>query len=151
MVYHFKVHSEDNGYWAECLELEGCSTEGDTMEELRQNAEEALNLYLEEPEDSTAIPPLPQSHTGAEIMEVTVDPELALSVLLRGLRAEHNYTQRDVAEKLGMKNVAVLNNYVKALKDKGIIYKDRYNNYKYIDVVSPKSKLEGIEFTFTAE
>ena len=56
-----------------------------------------------------------------------------------------------VVEKLGMKNVAVLNNYVKALKDKGIIYKDRYNNYKYIDIVSPKSKLEGIEFTFTAD
>lgn len=55
-----------------------------------------------------------------------------------------------VVEKLNMKNVAVLNNYVKALKDKGIIHKDRYNNYKYIDVVSPKTKLEGIEFSFTA-
>lgn len=56
-----------------------------------------------------------------------------------------------VAEKLGMKNVAVLNNYVKALKDKGIIRKDRYNNYKYIEVVSPKTKLDGIEFVFSTE
>jgi predicted RNase H-like HicB family nuclease/DNA-binding XRE family transcriptional regulator len=105
MVYHFKVHAQDNGYWAECLELEGCATEGDTMEELRQNAEEALNLYLEEPEDSTAVPAPPQRHAGEEIINVPVDPELALSVLLRGLRAEHHYTQRDVAEKLGMKNL----------------------------------------------
>ena len=56
--------------------------------------------------------------------------------------------RKAVVETLGMKNVAVLNNYVKALKDKGIIYKDRYNNYKYIDVVSPKTKLDGIEFVF---
>lgn len=55
-----------------------------------------------------------------------------------------------VVEKLGMKNVAVLNNYVKALKDKGIIHKDRYNNYKYIDIVSPKSTLESIEFILSA-
>lgn len=51
-----------------------------------------------------------------------------------------------VAEKLGMKNVAVLNNYVKALKDKGIIRKDTFGNYKYLDIVSPKSQLESIEF-----
>jgi len=56
-------------------------------------------------------------------------------------------SRKVVVEKLGMKNVAVLNNYVKALKDKGIIFKDRYNNYKYIDIVSPKSTLDSIEFT----
>lgn len=54
--------------------------------------------------------------------------------------------RKAVAEKLGMKNVAVLNNYVKALKDKGIINKDSYGNYKYIDIVSPKTELESIEF-----
>lgn len=38
-------------------------------------------------------------------MEVPVDPQLALSVLLRRLRAEHHFTQKDVANKLGMKNI----------------------------------------------
>jgi len=57
--------------------------------------------------------------------------------------------RRIVAEKLGMKNVAVLNNYVKSLKDKGIIYKDQFGSYKYIDIVSPRMELESIEFTIS--
>lgn len=51
-----------------------------------------------------------------------------------------------VAEKLMMKNVAVLNNYVKALKDKGCIYKDGSGLYRYNDIVSPKEKVSSIEF-----
>ena len=58
-------------------------------------------------------------------------------------------SRKAVAEKLQMKNVAVLNNYVKSLKDKGIIYKDAYNSYKYIDIVSPRMDLDSIEFTLT--
>jgi len=54
-----------------------------------------------------------------------------------------------VAEKLGMKNVAVLNNYVKSLKDKGVIYKDQFGSYKYLDIVSPRMELESIEFTIS--
>ena len=54
-----------------------------------------------------------------------------------------------VAEKLNMKNVAVLNNYVKALKDKGVIYKDQFGSYKYLDIVSPRMELESIEFTIS--
>jgi len=57
--------------------------------------------------------------------------------------------RRIVAEKLGMKNVAVLNNYVKSLKDKGVIYKDQFGSYKYIDIVSPRMELESIEFTIS--
>ena len=59
MVYHFRVYEEDNGYWAECIELPGCKTEGDSIGDLSQNAEEALHLYLEESEDSSLSFPLP--------------------------------------------------------------------------------------------
>jgi predicted transcriptional regulator len=58
-------------------------------------------------------------------------------------------SRKIVVEKLGMKNTAVLNNYVKALKDKGVIYKDQFGNYKYLDIVSPRMELESIEFTIT--
>lgn len=57
--------------------------------------------------------------------------------------------RRLVAERLQMKNVAVLNNYVKSLKDKGVIYKDQFGSYKYLDIVSPKMELESIEFTIS--
>lgn len=46
MNYNFKIHSEDNGYWAECIELEGCNTQGDSLEELIKNIKEALEVYL---------------------------------------------------------------------------------------------------------
>jgi len=36
---------------------------------------------------------------------VPVDPQIALSVLLRNSRAQRHYTQQEVAEKLGMKNL----------------------------------------------
>lgn len=59
--------------------------------------------------------------------------------------------RRMVAERLEMKNVAVLNNYVKSLKDKGIIYKDQFGNYKYIDIVSPRRELTSIEFVIAKD
>jgi hypothetical protein len=34
MKYHFKVHKEMSGFWAECLELNGCITQADTQKEL---------------------------------------------------------------------------------------------------------------------
>lgn len=105
MTYHFKVHRAKDGYWAECLELPGCATEGDTRAELERNAHEALNLYLDEPADSTASFPLPKAVTGSGVLGVAVDPGLALSVLLRNYRLRHRYTQRQVARRLGMKNM----------------------------------------------
>jgi len=105
MTYHFKVHRAKDGYWAECLELKGCATEGDTREGLERNAKEALHLYLDEPADSTAAFPLPKPVTGAGILSIPVDPGIALSVLLRSYRLRHRYTQRQVARRLGMKNL----------------------------------------------
>lgn len=49
------VHSdEDGGFWAEVPSLPGCVTQGETMEELKTNLQEAIALWLEagEPEES---------------------------------------------------------------------------------------------------
>ncbi len=49
------IHSEDDGsYWAEVPSIPGCSTQGDTMEELIQNLHEAIEGCLAvdiEPQD----------------------------------------------------------------------------------------------------
>ncbi len=105
MVYHFKVHRSREGYWTECLELKGCLTQADSMEELRVNAREALNLYLDEPDDSRVTFPLPGRHRAKDIIAVPVDPGIAFSLLLRNYRIANNYTQKQVARKLGMKNL----------------------------------------------
>jgi predicted RNase H-like HicB family nuclease len=44
--------AEEGGFWAEVPALPGCVTQGETMEELRTNLEDAIRLWLEagEPE-----------------------------------------------------------------------------------------------------
>ena len=44
-AYPALIHNE-NGYWAEFPDLEGCQTVGDSFEELLGAASEALGLYL---------------------------------------------------------------------------------------------------------
>jgi len=42
------VHqAEEGGFWAEVPSLPGCRTQGDTMDELKSNLREAVELYLE--------------------------------------------------------------------------------------------------------
>lgn len=52
MDYHFKVYKEGKGFWAQCIELEGCITQAGNLKELKANMQEALNLYIEEAEGS---------------------------------------------------------------------------------------------------
>lgn len=103
MEYHFKIRREAEGYWGECVELKGCVSEGRTVDELKENLREALDLYLDEPEDSHLIVPMPRRHVrGKQVIAVPVDPQIALAVLLRQERRKRHWTQRDVAERLGV-------------------------------------------------
>jgi antitoxin HicB len=105
MRYHFKVHQEKKGYWAKCVELEGCLTQANTKKKLTENAQEALNLYLDEPENSKVIFPEPLSSVkGPEIIEVPVDPKIAFAMALRQERIKNHLTQNQVAKKLGFKS-----------------------------------------------
>ena len=106
MRYHFKVHKEKKGYWAECVELDGCFTQGDTKDGLQQNMEDALNLYLLEPEGSKALFPLPRkSVRGSNIVKVQVQPEIAFAFMVRYHRIKSKLTQKQAAKKLGVDNL----------------------------------------------
>ena len=39
--------AEEGGFWAEVPSLPGCRTQGDTMDELKVNLREAVELYLD--------------------------------------------------------------------------------------------------------
>ncbi len=41
------IEKDEQGYYAYCPGLEGCQTQGDTLEEVLDNAKEAIELYLE--------------------------------------------------------------------------------------------------------
>jgi predicted RNase H-like HicB family nuclease len=49
MLYKVNVviEKDECGYYAYCPELEGCQTQGDSIEEVLSNIKEAIELYLE--------------------------------------------------------------------------------------------------------
>ena len=81
MKYHFKVHKDGKFFWAQCIELEGCITQGLTMQELDKNMCEVLNLYIQEPDGSSDLTTLPDEtiKPGKGIVAVAVDPQIAFS------------------------------------------------------------------------
>jgi len=107
MRYHFKLHKEKGSFWAECIELPGCVTQGDTKEDLHTNMQEALNLYLEECDDSEDLAPLPKKSIKLtpSIAEVPVDPSVALAFSIRRQRIQQGLTQREAADQLGVKGI----------------------------------------------
>jgi predicted RNase H-like HicB family nuclease len=48
-TYNFSVviERDEDGYFVQCLELQGCHSVGDTYEEALKNIKEAIKLYLE--------------------------------------------------------------------------------------------------------
>jgi len=45
-VYPAIIHEEEGNYWVEFPDLDGCFTDGETLEETLENAEEVLGLFL---------------------------------------------------------------------------------------------------------
>lgn len=106
MKYHFKIQKEQTGYWAECIELIGCHTQADSMDDLKDNISEALNLFLSEPADSKTVFPLPKKKVrGSNVLSAKVDPRVAFAFHLRRLRLKHGLTQKETARRMGFKNL----------------------------------------------
>ncbi len=41
------IEEDEDGFYAYCPELKGCQSQGDTLEEVQNNIQEAVELYLE--------------------------------------------------------------------------------------------------------
>jgi len=60
-IYPAIFHAETEGYWVEFPNLEGCQTQGDTLEEAFSMAQEALGLYLASLEERKLPIPAPEN------------------------------------------------------------------------------------------
>jgi predicted RNase H-like HicB family nuclease len=106
MEYHFRVHEESDGLWAECIELEGCVTQGDDIADLERSAREALAVFLDEPAGSGVDIPLPkESVQEGNTFAIEISPEVAFGLVLRHYRMAHKLSQSDMAHKLGMNHI----------------------------------------------
>ena len=103
MKYRFKIHKEAGGFWAECLEIPGCVTQADSKEELFVNMEDAINIALQEPEDSHCLAALPNESykPSRSIAEVKVDPQVALGFTVR----YNNRIGRNIYEYFALKRL----------------------------------------------
>lgn len=107
MKYHFRIHKEGKVFWAECIELKGCYTQANSMEKLYRNMQEALSLYVQEPEDSKDLAPFPDEsiRKSKNVVEVALDPEVAFPFLVRYYRIKNGMTQQAAAKKMGYDKV----------------------------------------------
>ena len=65
------VHEEEGRYWASFPELPGCFTQGDTLDELRTNALEAVTGHLEALQAEGK--PLPETGITVEAVEAVLE------------------------------------------------------------------------------
>ena len=102
LEYPAIVHTEADGYWIEFPDLKGCITEGDTMEELLYNAQEALSLYLESFENRETLPESskPETIKADKIVMVEPLPDVLIPIMLKKIRKEKKLSQNDMAKML---------------------------------------------------
>ncbi|MBN1898380.1 MAG: type II toxin-antitoxin system HicB family antitoxin [Spirochaetes bacterium] len=66
------IEKDENGYFAYCPELEGCHTQGDTIDEALANIKEAIDLYIE-----TLSPEEAKQMLSKEILTTTMEIKVA--------------------------------------------------------------------------
>ncbi len=66
------IEKDEEGYYAYCPKLPGCQTQGDSLEEVKANIKEAVELYLETLSNSEK-----QALVSKEIMTMTLEVQVA--------------------------------------------------------------------------
>lgn len=66
------IEKDEFGYYAYCPDLEGCQTQGDTLDEVSENIKEAIELYLETLTEQEKI-----NLTAREIMTTSYEVSIA--------------------------------------------------------------------------
>lgn len=99
--------AEEGGFWAEGVgPIQGVFTQGETLEAVRENAREAISLFLEVLlDDGKPIPRPEPAREGAEM--IAPFPDVMAPILLRWVREDEGLTQAQLATRLGMSQQAV--------------------------------------------
>jgi antitoxin HicB len=99
--YPVRIHkAEEGGYWAEFPDLPGCVTEGDTLKETLDNAQEALSGWIASRFERNFEVPTASSIKGKNVHLVEPFPEVGIPLILRKIRTEIGWSQKEVAKKL---------------------------------------------------
>jgi len=116
--------AEEGGFIVEFPDLAGCITEGDTLEEAKEMAQDALTGWLDVMYEMNGKIPAPSKIDGANIHYIAPEPDVAIPILIRQLRQSKGLTQKQISEAIGIKyqayqrfeNPKTFNATVKTLK-----------------------------------
>jgi antitoxin HicB len=100
--YQAKIYKDGKSYSVEFPDLPGCISMGDTLEEAKTMAQDALSLYLEEAKDPQWTVPKPKTRKGREYYWIRPGLEVSIPLMLRQKRIEAGFTQAQMAQKLGI-------------------------------------------------
>ena len=102
IYYQLKVHKEDGAYWGEFQDLPGCFTQGDSKEDLLENACEVLSLYLEDARDPKWNIPKARKRAGKQYIWVSPFEDVAIPLMIRQARIKKGLKQRQLANLSGL-------------------------------------------------
>lgn len=103
LAYPAKIQlKEDDGkyYLVQFPDLEGCITEGDTIEEAKNNAKDALTGYLESIDLRSIKIPTPSKMKGKEIFYIEPEKNVEFAIILKLLRQKKGLSQKAIAKQL---------------------------------------------------
>lgn len=107
MCYWAKIRlQKDKSYLVEFPELEGCLTEGRTLNEALENAKEALDGWLAARCDRALNIPNPVKHKNGKFHAIEVTLTVAFAVRLRKIRMKRGLSQAEVAKRLDISQQA---------------------------------------------
>ncbi|MBI4681399.1 MAG: type II toxin-antitoxin system HicB family antitoxin [Nitrospirae bacterium] len=99
---------EDKGFLVEFPDLEGCLTEGETLDDALENAKEALSGYLASIFERGFTIPEPSQLKGKNIYLIEPEPEVSTPIILRKIREGLKINQIEAAKRLGVSYQAYL-------------------------------------------
>lgn len=101
--YKAKITKDTAGYFAQFPDLPGCFSNGDDLNQAKDNAVQALNLYLEEANDPKWPLPKSKNYTDNDYYWIKPSPEIGIPLMIREARKAKKISQKKAADMLNMK------------------------------------------------
>jgi antitoxin HicB len=95
-----KHNRTENVYEVSFPDLKGCHTYGDTLDDAKTFAKDALSGWLEVAFEENMIIPEPSKNSGKNIYFISPEHNVSFAILLRKERESRHLSQKQIAEKL---------------------------------------------------
>jgi len=92
----------EGGYVVEFIDIPSCVTEGDTLEEAKEMAKEAISAMLYSLDSRKMLIPEPSVAKGKGIYYIEPELKVAFAITLKKERERLGLTQKDIAERMNI-------------------------------------------------